>query len=342
MKASLGSTPQNTTPLSPENTAVGSHPRSVLTREILADLDTPVSTFLKVGNKPNSYLFESVTGGDKWGRYSIIGLPCRESVSITGHHVSRIVDGKVIEEIDVDDPLQWVEAFQSQYFMDDYAGLPRFVGGLVGFFGYETIAYIEQKLAGVAKEDPLGTPDIALLVSNEVIVFDNLLGKLLIVVHVARGEEAAGQARLDQIERELRAPLVQTPAAQTRQLDATDFTSSFGQNAFIAGVDTIRDYITAGDCMQVVLSQRLSAPFNTDALSLYRALRLLNPSPYMYYLNFGDYQIVGSSPEILVRLEDNEVTVRPIAGTRPRGATDEQDHAFEESLLADPKELAEH
>lgn len=342
MKASQGSTPEKASPQSPDATACEPRARSVLTREILADLDTPVSTFLKLGNKPNSYLFESVTGGDKWGRYSIIGLPCRESVSITGKTVSRVVDNTTVETFDVDDPLSWVEQFQAQYFMNDYAGLPRFVGGLVGYFGYETITYIEQKLANIAKEDPLDTPDIALLVSNEVIVFDNLLGKLMIVVHIDRGDEVLGEQRLDQIEQELRAPLAALPAPDVHRLEASDFTSSFGQNAFIAGVETIRDYITAGDCMQVVLSQRLSAPLHADALSLYRALRLLNPSPYMYYLNFGDYQIVGSSPEILVRLEDNEVTVRPIAGTRPRGATEAQDLALEESLLADPKELAEH
>ncbi len=355
MKSSQGTTRHNAARLTPDqsfrgenrhSTAGADHhspaKRSVLTREILADLDTPVSTFLKFGNQPNTYLFESVTGGDKWGRYSIIGLPCHESIAVQGLQISRTVDNEVVESFEVDDPLQWIEDFQANYLITEDTGLPRFVGGLVGYFGYETIAYIEQKLKGEAKEDPLGTPDIALLVSNEVIVFDNLLGKLLIVVHVDDGAEQQGKARLDQIEHELRAPLAAVPQHSPRQLDAAEFTSSYGQNAFIDGVETIRDYITAGDCMQVVLSQRLSAPFNADALSLYRALRLLNPSPYMYYLNFGEYQIVGSSPEILVRLEDNEVTVRPIAGTRPRGSTDEQDVELEQSLLADPKELAEH
>jgi anthranilate synthase component 1 len=341
MKTSQGSNPPSTTSPTPDSSGAVV-PRSVLTREILADLDTPVSTYLKVANQTNTYLFESVTGGDKWGRYSIIGLPCRESVCVHGRRVSRLIDGAVVEELTVADPLHWIEQFHAQFFHNDYEGLPRFVGGLVGYFGYETIAYIEQKLGGVDKPDPLGTPDITLLVSNEVIVFDNLLGKLQIVIHVERGSESQGHARLDEIEKALRAPRPDSPPHTARELDAAAFTSSFGQNAFIAGVETIRDYITAGDCMQVVLAQRLSAPFSADALNLYRALRLMNPSPYMYYLNFGDYQIVGSSPEILVRLEDNEVTVRPIAGTRPRGADEAKDIELEQSLLADPKELAEH
>ena len=317
-------------------------PKIVLTREILADLDTPVSTYLKVANLPKTYLFESVTGGDKWGRYSIIGLPCRESITVNGNEITHTVDDEVVSTTVESDPLQWIEAFQAAYRVNEDHQLPRFIGGLVGYFGYETIGYIESKLSGPPAADPIGTPDIALMIYNEVIVFDNLLGKLIIVVHALTGEEQAGEKRLDEIERQLRAPAPPLAEHQPRALEAGDFSSLYGQNAYMAGVQRIREYITAGDCMQVVLAQRLAAPFSASALSLYRALRLLNPSPYMYHLDFGDYQIVGSSPEILVRLEGDEVTVRPIAGTRPRGATESEDIAYEESLLNDPKELAEH
>ncbi len=340
MKASQGAS-YTTTSKSSAGTR-SDPPRIVLTREILADLDTPVSTYLKVANQPKTYLFESVTGGDKWGRYSIIGLPCQETITVTGNQIVHAINEEVVSATTHSDPLQWIEDFQSTYCVLDNPELPRFTGGLVGYFGYETIGYVEQKLSGPAAADPIGTPDIALMISNEVIVFDNLLGKLIIVVHAEQGQESKGRSRLDEIEKQLRAPAAVLPEHTPRQLDAGDFSSLFGQNAFMAGVERIREYITAGDCMQVVLAQRLAAPFSATALSLYRALRLLNPSPYMYHLDFGDYQIVGSSPEILVRLEGEDVTVRPIAGTRPRGATEAEDNAYEESLLNDPKELAEH
>jgi len=316
--------------------------RRVLTREILADLDTPLSTYLKVANQPLTYLFESVTGGDKWGRYSIIGLPCRDVIKISGNSVVQERDGALVSQQEVANPLEWLERFQAEFSVDDLPLQPRFIGGLVGYFGYETIGYIEPKLAGAAKEDPLGTPDILLMVSEEVVVFDNLSGKLIIVVHALEENLAHGEARLLEIEAQLRQPL---PAIQSHcggKLNESDFVSGFGQNSFKAGVETVRDYIAAGDCMQVVLAQRMSADFTAPPLDLYRALRTLNPSPYMYYLDIGDHHVVGSSPEILVRLEDDQITVRPIAGTRPRGATDEEDQAHEASLLADPKELAEH
>ncbi len=344
MNTSQGATPpsEGVQSASQPESQPESQQKTVLTREILADLDTPVSTYLKVANKPKTYLFESVTGGDKWGRYSIIGLPCREWISVTGHEITHIIDDKVVATIVEPDPLKWIEDFQAGYQVSDDHHLPRFIGGLVGYFGYETIGYVESKLSGPAAADPIGTPDIALMISNEVIVFDNLLGKLIIVVHALAGDESTGEKRLDEIENQLRGPAVPLPEHQAKTLDASDFSSLYGQNAFMAGVERIREYITAGDCMQVVLAQRLAAPFSASALSLYRALRLLNPSPYMYHLDFGDYQIVGSSPEILVRLEGEEVTVRPIAGTRPRGASESEDLAHEQSLLNDPKELAEH
>lgn len=316
--------------------------RQILTREILADLDTPLSTYLKVANQANTYLFESVTGGDKWGRYSIIGLPCVESIKVYGKQLVHECNGAVLFDKKVANPLQWIEDFQSRFQVAEIAGQPRFVGGLVGYFGYDTIRYIEPKLADSDLVDPLDTPDIYLMVSSEVVVFDNLSGKLIIVVHVDPAESALGEKRLMEIEALLRAPRPPQPDHKSVALEESDFVSHFGQNSFMAGVERIRDYIKAGDCMQVVLAQRMSASFSAGALDLYRALRMLNPSPYMFYLDLGDFQVVGSSPEILVRLDDGKVTVRPIAGTRPRGANDEEDLANEQSLINDPKELAEH
>ncbi len=316
--------------------------REILTREILADLDTPLSTYLKIANQANTYLFESVTGGDKWGRYSIIGLPCSEKITVRGNRVLHESAGVALFDEVVVNPLQWIEDFQSKFEVVEVAGQPRFVGGLVGYFGYDTIRYIEPKLAERDLIDPLDSPDICLMVSSEVVVFDNLSGKLIIVVHVKPQGREQGEARLIEIEKLLQQPLPVQPKHKAVVLDESDFISHFGQNSFMAGVDRIREYITAGDCMQVVLSQRMSVKYSASALDLYRALRILNPSPYMYYLDLGDHQVVGSSPEILVRLDEGEVTVRPIAGTRPRGANDAEDAALEESLLNDPKELAEH
>ena len=316
-----------------------------LVREVLADLDTPVGTYLKLANKPYSYLFESVQGGEKWGRYSIIGLPCRSVIRIHNRIVSTERDGRVVTEQQVDDPLAWITAFQQSYDVHDEPALPRFTGGLVGYFGYETIRYIESRLDHDIKPDPLGTPDILLMVSEEVVVFDNLAGKLYIIVHVDPQQQNAlrkGEARLDEIERMLRGPVPDVPAHRSRSVNEADFVSGFTEQGFKDAVEKARRYIIDGDIMQVVLSQRLTIPFSARPMELYRALRSLNPSPYMYYMDLGDHHVVGSSPEILVRLEDGRVTVRPIAGTRPRGADEAADIALEQELLADPKELAEH
>jgi anthranilate synthase component 1 len=315
-------------------------------REVLADMDTPLSTYLKLANGPYSYLFESVQGGEKWGRYSIIGLPCREVVRIYGQRVRVYRDGDIVEELEHDDPLEWVEGFHERYRVPQLDGLPRFSGGLVGYFGYDTVRYIESRLKGVAKRDPLQTPDVLLMVSDEVVVFDNLSGKLLLVVHVDATQEngwEAGQLRLGELMNRLCRP-VQIPGAlnETREVLETDFVSGFTREAFEASVEKVKDYIIEGDVMQVVLSQRLSIPFRAPPLDLYRALRSLNPSPYMFYLDLDDFHIVGSSPEILVRLEEGVITVRPIAGTRPRGKDEAEDLELENDLLADPKELAEH
>lgn len=322
--------------------------RIPLVREVLADLDTPLSTYLKLAHAPYSYLFESVQGGEKWGRYSIIGLPCKKIIKISGLEISQYENDQLISTQTVDDPLQWIDHYQAQFKVYDDEKLPRFTGGLVGYFGYETIAYIEKRLARTdtpVKPDPLQTPDILLMVSEEVVVFDNLSGKLFIIVQVNTEDENAlrnGEARLQQIAAALHKPLPEKSSHRRQTVNEEDFVSGFTEQGYKDAVKKAKQYIVDGDIMQVVLSQRLTIPFNAPPLDLYRALRCLNPSPYMYYLDLDDHHIVGSSPEILVRLEDGQVTVRPIAGTRPRGENEAADVKLEKELLADPKELAEH
>jgi len=317
-------------------------------REVFADLDTPLSTYLKLADAPYSYLLESVQGGEKWGRYSIIGLPARERVRVTGNQVVHERDDQVLESLESPDPLEYIERFQARYRSPDLPELPRFNGGLVGYFGYDTVRYIEPRLAGKAPaKDPLGTPDILLMISDEVVVFDNLRGKLSLIVQTDPARDGAYQqaiSRLDELEADLRRKQARGPAspASTDAIREEDFQSGLNQPDFEAAVEKIREYVLAGDVMQTVLSQRMSVPFAAPPLNLYRALRCLNPSPYMYFLNLGDFHIVGSSPEILARVDHDEVTVRPIAGTRKRGETAEKDRALEEDLLSDPKELAEH
>ena len=314
--------------------------------EVLADLDTPLSTYTKICNFPYSYLFESVEGGEKWGRYSIIGLPAKKIISVTGEKIKITENSKLIDKYNTNDPLKEIEKIQQSYKVAQIEGMPRFSGGLVGYFGYETIRYIEPKLNKNNKEDPIGSPDILLMVSDEVVVFDNLSGKLFIIVHAdPKKNDAYSNAlqRLDDISGMLRDNQNnKSQSDNSRDVNENDFVSGFTQKNYEKAVDTIKNYIVNGDAMQVVLSQRLSIPFQSQPINLYRALRSLNPSPYMYFLDLEDFQIVGSSPEILVRLEDNIVTVRPIAGTRPRGETKSEDLALEKDLLADPKELAEH
>jgi len=314
--------------------------RIPIMREVLADLDTPLSTYLKLANAPYTYLFESVQGGD------IIGLPARTLMRVFGAEICVEHDGNEIEKVTVTDPLAWIEAYQARYHVPELDGLPRFTGGLVGYFGYDTIRYIEPRLAKCPNPDELGTPDILLMVSDEVVVFDNLGGKLSIIVHAdpaQRGALAQAEARLDELQGQLAREIPRKDIyAREPLMSESDFVSGFTQAGFEAAVDRAKAYIVAGDVMQVVLSQRLSVPYQAEPLDLYRVLRNLNPSPYMYFLNLDEFQIVGSSPEILTRLEDEVVEVRPIAGTRPRGETPEADRELEKELLADPKELAEH
>jgi len=325
--------------------AAQGHNRIPVVCEVLADLDTPLSTYLKLAAGRYSYLLESVEGGEKWGRYSIIGLPCRTVLRVTGHRVTVESDGRLVEEHESADPLEFVDAFRTRYRVASVEGMPRFSGGLVGYFGYDTIRYIEPRLAHCPNPDQLGTPDILLMVSDEVVVFDNLRGRMYVIVHAdptEGGTLAQAEARIADLIRSMQRGAPREGCAAPRRVDEADFVSGFTEAGFKQAVERIKHYILDGDCMQVVLSQRLSIPFQAPPLDLYRALRGLNPSPYMYFLDLGGFQIVGSSPEILTRLEDGVVTVRPIAGTRRRGHTDAEDSALEAELLADPKELAEH
>jgi anthranilate synthase component 1 len=320
--------------------------RIPVAREVLSDLDTPLSVYLKLADGPYAYLFESVEGGENWGRYSIIGLPCRRVYALRGRTLSVEELGEVTETRELADPLGEIEKIRTTYKVPKLAELPAFTGGLVGYFGFETIAWIEPKLAANEKTDKLGTPDALLMLSEEVAVFDNLKARLYLIVHANPAEPQAyarAVRRLDELAFRLRhsgsgSPDVLDPKA----LEETDFVSTFTREEYETLVEKAKEYIRAGDIFQVVPSQRLSVPFRARPVDVYRALRALNPSPYMYFLELGPTKIVGSSPEILVRLKNGKVVVRPIAGTRPRGKTPEQDLALEQELLADAKERAEH
>ncbi|CAD5108201.1 anthranilate synthase component I [Zestomonas carbonaria] len=327
--------------------AAAGYNRIPLACETLADFDTPLSIYLKLADAPNSYLLESVQGGEKWGRYSIIGLPCRTVLRAYEHRISVTRDGEEIESLEAEDPLAFVERFKARYTVPSIPGLPRFDGGLVGYFGYDCVRYVEKRLAQCPNPDPLGNPDILLMVSDAVVVFDNLAGKMHAIVLVDPSADDAyeqGQARLADILDKLRQPIAPRRGLDFSAVNAPEpsFRSSFTREDYERSVDTIKEYILAGDCMQVVPSQRMSIAFDAAPIDLYRALRCFNPTPYMYFFNFGDFHVVGSSPEVLVRVEDGQVTVRPIAGTRPRGANEEADLALEEDLLSDAKEIAEH
>ncbi|MEN8214179.1 MAG: anthranilate synthase component I [Pseudomonadota bacterium] len=319
--------------------------RIPVVREVLADLDTPLSVYLKLADGPYSYLFESVHGGEKWGRYSIIGLPGRLRLEVRGDLVTLFDGGTVAESFQSDDPLAEVNAFQQRFQAAEIEGLPRFSGGLVGYFSYDTIRYIESRLKHSPNPDPLQTPDILLMVSDELVVFDNLSGRMFIIVHAdpTTGDTLEqAQQRIGELVGRMQTGAPRESVSEPRKVVEADFTSGFSEEGFKQAVEKVKEYILDGDCMQVVISQRLSIPYHAQPLDLYRALRGMNPSPYMYFLNLEDFHIVGSSPEILTRLEDGEVTVRPIAGTRRRGHSEEEDLELEIELLADPKELAEH
>ena len=321
--------------------------RIPIQREVLADLDTPLSAYLKLANGPYSYLLESVQGGEKWGRYSMIGLPARQIVRVRGDHIEVYTDGEITETIQTTEPLVWIAAFKQRFQVPQLSSdLPRFTGGLVGYFGYDTVRYVEPRLAKVTNHpDSLDTPDILLIVSDEVVVFDNLKGKLYLIVHANPEQPDAfvqASRRLETLVARLHDNIPPLPSYPPQTIAESDFRSGFERNAFERAVERAKEYIVEGDVMQVVLSQRLSIPCTAPPLNVYRALRCLNPSPYLYYLDLDDFHIVGSSPEILVHLEAQQITVRPIAGTRPRGRDEVEDVALEKELLGDPKECAEH
>ena len=322
--------------------AAAGYNRVPVVLETFADLDTPLSIYLKLANQPYSYLLESVVGGERFGRYSFIGLAAGTRIEVRDHSCTEIRDGRETLREEAADPLAFVEQYLRRFKVATDPRLPRFCGGLVGYFGYDTVRYIEKRLARSDKRDELGTPDILLLVSEEIAIVDNLSGKLSLVVYAEPGKPgawAAARKRLAELLAKLRAPVTLPESAPVRSEPAV---SGFGQAAYHKAVERAKEYIFEGDIMQVVPSQRMSKPFHASPLSLYRALRALNPSPYMFNFNFGDFHVVGASPEILARLEGDVVTVRPIAGTRRRGATPEEDAALAAELLADAKERAEH
>ena len=317
--------------------------RVPLVLETFADLDTPLSIFLKLANRPYSYLLESVQGGERFGRYSFIGLPAQTRIVVRGHKVLVLHGESVTEDLECADPLAFIGEYMRRISAAPLPGLPRFAGGLVGYFGYDTVRYVEPKLARKAeKPDPIGTPDIVLLQSEEIAIVDNLAGKLYLVVYADPRNPLAyahGRQRLRELLEALRRP-AQIPAHGPTV--AHQAQSGFGEATFLQAVAKAKRYIYDGDIMQVQIGQRLSRRYAGEPLALYRSLRTLNPSPYMFYFDFRDFNVVGASPEILVRLEGDKVTLRPIAGTRRRGENDEEDRALAEELIADPKERAEH
>ncbi len=317
-----------------------------ISREVHADMETPLSVYRKLADSPYSYLFESVEGGDKWARYSLIGLPSRKIIKVTKNEVQILEDEKIVETFETENPLDYLKLLHSSFSLKDIPGLPKFSGGLVGYFSYDCVRLIEKTLENSEPPDLLGTPDVLLMISEEVAVFDNLKNRLHLIVMVEdEAKETIGEAesKLDQLEEKLKNNYrFEEFSKPDDSVEESDFVSSFGEDEFKSAVNKVKEYIKRGDVMQVVCSQRMSIPFNSDPVALYRAIRYLNPSPYMYYLNLKDFHIVGSSPEILARLEDGDVTVRPIAGTRRRGVNEEDDIAMEKDMVNDPKEISEH
>ncbi|MDO9102582.1 MAG: anthranilate synthase component I [Candidatus Nitrotoga sp.] len=315
--------------------------RIPLVAETFADLDTPLSLYLKLANKPYSYLLESVQGGERFGRYSFIGLPADTRITVRGKHITLTTPtGETVQN--ADNPLDFIKDYQSRFKVAPLSGLPRFTGGLAGYFGYDTVRYIEPRLAKTQKQDVLGTPEILLMLTEQLAVVDNLSGKLIFIVYAnpeLPNAYALARQRLQELSQLLRQP-VEIPRAP--QFPPQQAVSEFGEEAYKQAVEKAKRYIFDGDIMQVVPSQRMSQPFPASPLNLYRVLRSINPSPYMFYYDMGDHHVVGASPEILVRLEGDNVTVRPIAGTRTRGKTPQQDATLAQELLTDPKELAEH
>jgi anthranilate synthase component 1 len=326
-----------------------SYTRIPVVAEARADLYTPLAVYLKLANTPYSYLLESVVGGERFGRYSFIGLACAERIEARGRTVRRLLrDARgadvCLESVDTD-PFEYARQWLAQHRVAPVPAALRFGGGLAGYFGYEAVRHVETSALKGDKPDPLGTPDMLLLVSDELAVLDNVLGKLYLVVYADPRQpdaERSAKARLEHLRARLSGPLPEEGFFEAQTPRATKLECTFTEAGFLEAVRRCKEYILAGDVMQVQVSQRTSRAFEASPLALYRALRGVNPSPYMYYFDFGDHHVVGASPEILVRLAGDTVTLRPIAGTRPRGATPEADAASAQELLAAPKERAEH
>ena len=321
--------------------------------EAFADLETPLSLYLKLAHTKDggkhSFLLESMVGGERFGRYSFIGLPARTLLRASGFGADArtevVTDGQVVETA-AGNPLDFIAEYQKRFKVALRPGLPRFCGGLAGYFGYDAVRYIEKKLESTCPPDTLGCPDILLLQCEELAVIDNLSGKLYLIVYADPAQPEAytrAKKRLRDLKEQLKysvsAPVVKATESHPAQRD-------FAKADYLAAVERAKELIAAGDFMQVQVGQRIHKRYTESPLSLYRALRSLNPSPYMYFYDFGDFHVVGASPEILVRQEKTEdgtkVTIRPLAGTRPRGATPEKDKAAEVELINDPKERAEH
>jgi anthranilate synthase component 1 len=322
--------------------AQAGHNRVPVVAEASADLYTPLAVYMLLAGGPYSYLLESVVGGERSGRYSFIGLTCAERIEARGRTVRRLGADAVLETIEVD-PFEYVRTWLARQKVAPVPAALRFGGGLAGYFGYEMVRHVEARALGGEKPDPLGTPDMLLLVSDELAVIDNVLGKLYLVVYADPQQPGALRAageRLDKLRARLSRQLPQERGFANGEEIAPE--RSMNEERYLEAVRRCKEYILAGDVMQVQISQRSSRSFSAAPLSLYRALRGINPSPYMFHFDFGDHCVVGASPEILVRLSGGTITLRPIAGTRPRGATPEEDAARAEELLADPKERAEH
>ncbi|MBW8315143.1 MAG: anthranilate synthase component I [Hydrogenophaga sp.] len=327
--------------------------RIPLMAEAFADLETPLSLYLKLahgrGDGKHSFLLESVVGGERFGRYSFIGLPARTLLRASGFGAeakTEVVRDGVVVETNHGNPLDFIAAYQQRFKVALRPGLPRFCGGLAGYFGYDAVRYIEQKLEASCPPDTLGCPDILLLQCEELAVIDNLSGKLYLIVYADPAQPEA-YANAKKRVRELKEALkysVSAPVVKPSQSFPAE--RDFAKADYLAAVERAKELIAGGDFMQVQVGQRIKKRYTESPLSLYRALRSLNPSPYMYYYHFGEFHVVGASPEILVRQEQvdegQKVIIRPLAGTRPRGATPEKDKATEIELVNDPKERAEH
>jgi anthranilate synthase component 1 len=331
--------------------AAKGYTRVPVVAEARADLYTPLAVYIKLASGPFSYLLESVVGGERFGRYSFIGLSCAERIEARGRSVRRLLrDARgsdvCLEAVEAD-PLDYARAWLRGHRVAPLPAALRFGGGLVGYFGYETVRNVEPRALGAAKPDAIGTPDLLLLVSDELAVVDNVLGKLFLVSYADPRQPGALRAateRLARLRARLAGPLPPQMLSEVREAASPPpaMECTFSEAQFIDAVRRAKEYILAGDCMQVQVSQRTSHAFGAPPLALYRALRSLNPSPYMFYFDFEDHHVVGASPEILVRLAGDNVTLRPIAGTRPRGADAREDERIAAELLADPKEIAEH